>query len=65
MRKINVLDDLERQKTQSWIKGFDMGRNNTVSQIIREHEAGMSLKSIYKLLKKIQKDINENNSKRV
>ena len=65
MRKINVLDDLERQKTQSWIKGFDIGRNNTVSQIIREHESGMSLKSIYKLLKKIQKDINENNSKRV
>lgn len=64
MRKITVLDDLERQKTQSWIKGFDMGRNNTVSQIIREHESGMSLKSIYKLLKKVKKEIDENNSKR-
>lgn len=65
MRKIAVLDDLERQKTQSWIKGFDMGRNNTISQIIREHESGMSLKSIYKLLKKVKKEIDENNNKRV
>lgn len=53
--KINVIDESDRQQTLEFIKGFKTGRNNTIANIVQAHESGQSLKSIYKLIKKIYK----------
>lgn len=53
--KINIIDESERLQTLEFIKGFKTGRNNTIYNIIQAHESGQSLKSIYKVIKKIYK----------
>ena len=59
--KINIIDESERQQTLSYIKGFKTGRNNTISNIVTAHESGQSIKSIYKVIRKIYKEeINAN-----
>lgn len=53
--QISIIDEADRQQTLSYIKGFKTGRNNTVANIVNAHESGQSLKSIYKVIKKIYK----------
>ena len=53
--QIPIIDESDRQQTLSYIKGFKTGRNNTVANIVNAHESGQSLKSIYKVIKKIYK----------
>lgn len=64
--KINVIDETERKCTYEFIKGFQTGRNNTLSNIVNAHDSGQSLKSIYKVIKQIYRKelISENNNNR-
>ena len=52
-KKINIIDESERQQTLEFIKGFKTGRNNTIANIVHAHDSGQSLKSIYKVIKEI------------
>ena len=53
--QIPIIDEADRQNTLKFIEGFKTGRNNTLANIVNAHESGQSLKSIYKLIKKIYK----------
>ena len=49
--KIKIIDESERQRTEAYIKGFGRGTENTLKNIIKLKESGMSLKRIYKIIK--------------
>ena len=49
--KINVLDYYDQQLTLKFIEGFHTGHRNTLNDIIKLHESGQTLKSIYKQIK--------------
>lgn len=53
--QIPIIDESDRQNNLKFIEGFKTGRNNTVANIVNAHESGQSLKSIYKVIKKIYK----------
>ena len=51
--QIPIIDESERLQTLEFIKGFKIGRNNTIANIVQAHDSGQSLKSIYKVIKEI------------
>lgn len=49
--KINIIDESERQQSEAYIKGFGKGVENTMRNIVKLKENGVSLKRIYKIIK--------------
>lgn len=60
--KIKIYDDLEAQKSQSHFEGFLEGRNKTIKQILIWKKGGVTTKEIFKLLKILDKQNDENNN---
>lgn len=54
--KITVLDYHEKEKAESYFKGFDTGVTNTVSSIVHMRQEGLGLKSLYKIIEKTYKE---------
>ena len=48
--KIPVLDLNEKEKAESYFKGFNTGVNSTLNGIIAAREGGMSLPKLYKMI---------------
>lgn len=60
--KIKIYDDLEAQKSQANFEGFLEGRNKTIKQILIWKKGGVTTKEIFKLLKILDKQNDENNN---
>lgn len=50
MKKIQVLDIHEKEKAESYFKGFNTGVNSTLNSIVRAREGGLSLSKLYKMI---------------
>lgn len=56
MKKIPVLDLNEKDKAESYFKGFNVGVFNTVGSIVELRHKGLSLAKLYKLIEKKHKE---------
>lgn len=52
MKKIQVIDVYERDKTLSYWSGFNTGVFNTVSSIVEIRQRGLALSKLYKLIER-------------
>lgn len=50
MKKIKVLDFHEKEKAESYFKGFSTGVNSTLNSIVQAREGGLSLSKLYKMI---------------
>lgn len=50
MKKIQVLDLNEKDKAESYFKGFNTGVNSTLNSIVQAREGGLSLSKLYKMI---------------
>lgn len=50
MKKIQVLDIHEKEKYESYFKGFTTGVNSTLRSIVQAREGGLSLSKLYKVI---------------
>lgn len=50
MKKIQVLDIHEKEKVESYFKGFNTGVNSTLNSIVQAREGGLSLSKLYKMI---------------
>ena len=48
MKKIQVLDIHEKEKAESYFKGFNTGVYSTLNSLVKYRESGMSLSELYK-----------------
>ena len=54
--KIPVLDLNEKEKAESYFKGFNVGVFNTVGSIVELRHKGLGLQKLYKLIEKKHKE---------
>ena len=50
MKKIQVLDIHEKEKAESYFKGFNTGVSNTLGSIVKLREGGLGLQKLYKII---------------
>lgn len=50
MKKIQVLDLHEKEKAESYFKGFNVGVHSTLNSIVKAREGGLGLQKLYKMI---------------